>query len=51
VVILRKLALRVQTNLGAHTGKVEQAAGLCVATFDFFNFHRGVCMFIVCNAA
>src|SRR4029450_8894384 len=48
VVILRKLALRVQTNLGAHTGEVEQAAGLLVATFDSFNFHRDVC---ICNDA
>ena len=39
MVILRKLALRVQANLGAHSGKIKNAASLLEASFEPFNFH------------
>src|SRR4029450_5789730 len=39
MVILRKLALRVQANLGAHSGKIKNAASLLETTFVPFNFH------------
>jgi hypothetical protein len=39
MVILRKLALRVQTNLGAHPREIKQATSLLETTFDSFSFH------------
>src|SRR4029077_14059116 len=43
MVILRKLALRVQANLGAHSSKIKNAASLLETTFEPFNFHRDTC--------
>src|SRR4030095_8127495 len=43
LVLLRKLALRVQSNLGAHPGKIENAASLLETTFESFNFHSDTC--------
>jgi hypothetical protein len=40
MVILRKLALRVQANLGAHSSKIKNAASLLETTVEPFNFHR-----------
>src|SRR5947208_764255 len=34
MVILREFAVGVQTNLGTHAGKIEQASGLFVAAFE-----------------
>src|SRR5215468_6121865 len=39
MVILRKLAFRVQSNLGAHPSKIKNAASLLETTFESFNFH------------
>ena len=39
MVILRKLALRMQANLGAHPSKIKNAASLLETTFESFNFH------------
>src|SRR5215472_1521551 len=39
MVILRKLAFRVQSNLGTHPGKIKNAASLLETTFESFNFH------------
>lgn len=39
VIILWEFAVGVQTNLGTHAGKVEQAAGPFVTAFDSFDFH------------
>src|SRR4029453_6575122 len=39
LVILRKFALRVQSNLGAHSGKIKTAASFLETTFESFNFH------------
>src|SRR5215470_5251214 len=39
MVILRKLTLRVQANLGAHPSKIENAASFLETTFESFNFH------------
>jgi hypothetical protein len=44
MVILRKLALRVHANLGAHPSKIENAASLLETTFESFNFHNGMCV-------
>src|SRR5262249_45876139 len=43
LVILPKLALRVQCNLGAHPRKIENAASLVETTFESFNFHSDTC--------
>src|SRR5215472_15806685 len=40
MVILRKLAFPVQSNLRAHPGKIKNAASLLETTFEPFNFHR-----------
>src|SRR6476620_11745185 len=45
MVILRKLALRVQANLGAHSSKIKNAASLLEAPFEPFNFHWDMCVF------
>jgi hypothetical protein len=42
MVILRKLAFRVQSNLGAHPSKIKNAASLLETTFESFNFHSGM---------
>src|SRR5262245_13061764 len=39
LVLLRKLALRVQSNLGAHPSKIKNAASPLETTFESFNFH------------
>ena len=39
MVILRKLAFRMQSNLGAHPRKIKNAASLLETTFESFNFH------------
>ena len=39
MVILRKLALGMESNLGAHPSKIENAASLLETTFESFNFH------------
>src|SRR5215469_15055035 len=39
MVILRKLAFRVQSNLGAHPSKIKNAASLLETTFESFDFH------------
>src|SRR6476620_6605768 len=44
MVILRKLALRVQANLGAHSSKIKNAASLLEAPFEPFNFHWDMCV-------
>jgi hypothetical protein len=44
MVILRKLALRMQANLGAHPSKIENAASLLGTTFESFNLHSGMCV-------
>jgi hypothetical protein len=44
LVILRKFALRVQSNLGAHPGKIKNAASLLETTFESFNFHSDMCV-------
>src|SRR4029453_236310 len=43
LIILRKLALRVQPNLGAHPWKIKNPASLPETTFESFNFHSGMC--------
>src|SRR5215471_1471877 len=42
MVILRKLAFRVQSNLGAHPRKIKNAATLLETTFESFNFHSDI---------
>src|SRR6476620_3305128 len=44
MVILRKLALRVQANLGAHSSKIKNAASLLEALFEPFNCHWDMCV-------
>ena len=44
MVILRKLAFRVQSNLGAHPSKIKNAASLLETTFESFNFHSDMCV-------
>src|SRR5262249_38217595 len=44
LVFLRKLALRVQSNLGAHPSKIENAASLLETSFESFNLHAGICV-------
>src|SRR5262249_10682973 len=44
LVILRKLALRMQSNFGAHPGKVKNPARLLETTFESFNFHSYLCV-------
>jgi hypothetical protein len=44
MVILRKVALRVQANLGTHSSKIKNAASLLETTFEPFNFHRDMCV-------
>src|ERR1700747_53860 len=44
MVILRKLALRVQANLGAHSTKIKNAASLLEASFEPFNLHWDMCV-------
>jgi hypothetical protein len=39
VIILRKLALRMQANLRTHPGKIKKTASLLETTFQAFNFH------------
>jgi hypothetical protein len=39
MIVLGQLALRVQSNLGAHPGKIEQAADLLETTFDSVDLH------------
>src|SRR4029453_344597 len=44
MVILRKLALRVQADLGAHSSKIKNAASPLEAPFEPFNFHWDMCV-------
>src|SRR5215467_5795712 len=44
MVILRKLAFPVQSNLRAHPSKIKNAASLLETTFEPFNFHRDLCV-------
>src|SRR5215510_7148323 len=44
MVFLRKLALLVQSNLGAHPGKIKNATSLLETTFESFNFHSDICV-------
>ena len=44
MVILRKLAFPVQSNLGAHPSKIKNAASLLETTFEPFNFHPDLCV-------
>src|SRR5215469_13379206 len=44
MVILRKLAFPVQSNLRAHPSKIKNAASFLETTFEPFNFHRDLCV-------
>src|SRR5215468_10952817 len=44
MVILRKSALRMQPNFGAHPRKIKDAAGLFETTLESLNFHSDMCV-------